>query len=156
MMLCYSFLSGSLFKNETEIGPGHSTLLAVMDGFGDVQTGLEGIPPFTETFVPAWVKVNGTQYKPGMTAFLSYDIDGEPQFGLVKTILVFDHSVKLVVQKWDTEGFERHVFAYSVTATTNVFAVDQSSLLDHHTLHSVKSYRDNDSSLYVSLRCRVF
>lgn len=59
--LCYSLLSGSVFKTETEVGPGHSTLLAVMDGFGDVQSGLEDIPPFTEMFVPAWIKVNGTQ-----------------------------------------------------------------------------------------------
>lgn len=94
--------------------------------------------------------------KPGVTVFLSYAADGEPQFGLVKNMLVLDHSVKLVVQKWDTVGFERHFFAYGVTATTNVFAVDQSSLLDHHTLYAVKSYRDNDSCLYVSLRYRVF
>lgn len=92
--------------------------------------------------------------KPGVTVFLSYAADGEPQFGLVKNILVLDHSVKLVVQKWDTVGFERHFFAYGVT--TFVFAVDQSSLLDHHTLYAVKSYRDNDSCLYVSLRYRVF
>lgn len=76
MTLCYSLLSGSVFKTETEIGPGHSTLLAVMDGFGDV----------------------------------------------VKNILVLDHSVKLVVQKWDTEGFKRHFFAYGITATTEVFS----------------------------------
>ena len=156
MTLCYYLLSGSVFKTETEVGPGHSTLLALMDGFGDVQSGLEDIPPFTETFVPAWVKVNGTQYKPGATVFLSYADDGEPQFGLVKNILVLDHSVKLVVQKWDTVGFERHLFAYGVAATTNVFTVDQSSLLDHHTLHAVKSYRHNDNCMYISLRYRVF
>jgi len=60
MMQCYSLLSGSVFKSETEVGPGHSTLLAVMDVFGDVQNGLEDIPPFTETFVPAWIRVNVT------------------------------------------------------------------------------------------------
>lgn len=92
--------------------------------------------------------------KPGVTVFLSDAADGEPQFGLVKNILVLEHPVKLVVQKWDTVGFERHFFAYGVT--TFVFAVDQSSLLDHHTLYAVKSYRDNDSCLYVSLRYRVF
>jgi len=59
-MQCYSLLSGSVFKSETEVGPGHSTLLAVMDVFGDVQNGLEDIPPFTETFVPAWIRVNVT------------------------------------------------------------------------------------------------
>lgn len=156
MMQCYSLLSGSVFKSETEVGPGHSTLLAVMDGFGNVQSGIEDFPPFTETFIPAWIRVNGTQYKPGMTVFLSYTADGEPQFGLVKKILVLDHSVKLVVQKWDTVGFERHFFAYGVITTTNVFAVDLSSLLDHHPLHAVQSYRDNDICLYVSLRYRIF
>lgn len=127
-----------------------------MDGFGDVQSGLEDVPPFTETFVPAWIKVNGTQYKPGMTVFLSYSADGEPLFGLVKNIVVLDHSIKLLVQKWETLGFERHLFAYSVTATSHVFAVDPCSLLDHHTLHAVNSYRDNDSCSYISLRYRVF
>jgi len=43
-----------------------------------------------------------------MTVFLSYSAEGEPQFGLLKNILVLDHSVKLEVQKWDTVGFERH------------------------------------------------
>lgn len=156
MTLCYSLLAGDVFKPETEIGPGHSTLLAVMDGFGEVQSGLEDIPPFTETFVPTWVKVNGTQYRPGVTVFLSYAADGDPQFGLVKNILVLDHSVKLVVQKWDTVGFDRHLFAYGVEATTNVFAVDQSSLQDYHGLHAAKSYRDDDNCSYVSLRYRVF
>lgn len=139
-MLCYSLFSGSVFKTKTEIGLGHSTLLAVMDGFGDVQNGLEDVPPFTETFVPACIEVNGTQYRPCMTVFLSYTADGEPLFGLVKNICVFDHSIKLVVQKWETVS--RGIFL----PMDLLFAVDTCSLL--HTLHAVNSYTDNNSCLY--------
>lgn len=83
MILCYSLLSCSVFKTETEVSPGHSTLHFVMVSFGDVQSDLGDILPFTEAFVPALVKVNGTQYKPGTMILLSYAGDGQPQFGLV-------------------------------------------------------------------------
>lgn len=51
----------------------------------------------------------------GMTGFLSYDPNGEPQFGLIKAILVLDQTkhtpvIKLVVEKWETKGFDRHFF----------------------------------------------
>lgn len=61
-----------------------------MDGFGDIQSGLEGVPTRTEVFLPAWVKVRGTEYRPGMTVFLSYSQDGEPEFGLVQTLIAIN------------------------------------------------------------------
>lgn len=99
-----------------EVGPGVSTFLANFEGFKDIKSGLTGIPLFSEVFVPTWVTFKGTSYRPGMTVFLSYDPDGEPEFGLIKAILVLDQAtlmpkVKLVVQRWETQWFERHFFA---------------------------------------------
>ena len=96
-----------------------------------------------------------------MSVFLSYETDGEPQFGLIKSIIVLEQTtntptMKLVVQKWETKGFERHFFAYSVTPTHSLAAVDVEELLDHHPLQAVKSYREHDDSFYISLRYRIF
>lgn len=95
-----------------------------------------------------------------MMVFMSYDEDGEPQFGLIKTILVLEQMgssrIKLVVQKWETLGFEKHLFAHSVIPTKELLAIDVEELLNHHPLHAVKSYREHDDTSYISLRDRLF
>ena len=70
MMQCYTILSGSILKNNFEVGPGHSTFLSYIDGIQNVQCTL-GLPLFTEVFVPTWVIFNGSEYRPGMTVFLT-------------------------------------------------------------------------------------
>ena len=161
MQLCYHFLSGSVLSHTTEVGPGPSTFLSTIDGFKEIQNDLTDFPVFSEVLLPAWVTFKGTKYRPGMTVFLSYDSDGEPQFGLIKSIILLSQmthtpTTKFVIQKWETKGFERHFHAYSVTQTQTLAAVDPSKLLDHHTLHAVKSYREHDDCLYISLRYRIF
>lgn len=161
MMQCYDFLSGTILSHNVEVGPGQSSFLATLKEFKNIQSGLTGFPLFSEVFVPEWVKVNGTGYRPGMTVFLAYDTDGEPQFGLLQTILLMEQtsktpSVKLVVQKWETIGFERHFFAYCVTPTHILIAVDVKELIDHHPLHAVRSYKEDDHCLYIPLRYRIF
>lgn len=161
MQLCYSFLSGSVLRHTTEVGPGPSTFLSTIDGFKDIQKDLRDFPVLSEVFVPAWLTFKGTEYRPGMTVFLCYDPEGEPEFGLIKSILLLGQTTdtpttKFVVQKWETQGFERHFYAYGVTLTQTLAAVDPTELLDHHALHAVQSYREHDDCSYISLRYRVF
>ncbi len=96
-----------------------------------------------------------------MTVFLCYDPDGEPQFGLIKSIKLLGQmtntpTTKFVVQRWETQGFERHFHAYSVIQMQTLAAVDPSVLADHHPLHAVKLYKEHSDCLYISLRYRVF
>lgn len=156
MMQCYAFLSDSVFAQNTEVGPDQCAFLATLGGFRDIQSGLEGLPPQTEVFVPAWVKVRGTEYRPGMTVLLSYRPDGEPEFGLMQTIVAINTVIKLIVQRWDMVGFERHFFAYEVQPTECVEAIDVTHLLDYHPLHAMHSLKEADDNLYISLRYRVF
>ena len=156
IMQCYSFMYGSVLSHNTEIGPGYTTFLANLEGYKEIQSGLTGIPLFTELYVPDRVTVKGTTYRPGMTVFMSYDQGGEPQFGLIKTNLVLEQTVKLVVQRWETIGFEKQFFAYSVIHTKYLLAIDVKGLLDHHPLHAVQSYRDDYDMLCISLRYRLF
>lgn len=161
MMQCYSFLCGPVLCHNTEVGPGYTTFLANIEGFKEIQSGLEGIPLFSELYVPAWVMFKGTQYRAGMTVFLSYDPYGEPQFGVTQSVLLLEQTshtptITLVVKKWETQWFDKHLFAYSVIPTQVLAAVDVRELLDYHPIHAVKSDREDDDSLYISLRYRLF
>ena len=133
----------------TEVGPGHTTFLANIAGVKDIQIGLAGIPFFSELYELVSVTFEGTAYRAGMTVFPSYHPDGEPQFGLIKSILVLNQTshtptIKLVVQKWETIWFDRPFFVYSVIPTHVLAAVDVRELLDHHPLHAVKSFSEHD------------
>ena len=159
IMQCYTFMCASMLTSSTEIGPGYTTFLANLEGYEDIQSGLTGIPLFTELYVPTRVTVKGTSYRSGMTVFMSYE-DGEPLFGLIKTILVLEQTgssqIKFVVQKWETVGFDRHLFAYSVIPSKDLTLIDVKELLDHHPLHALNSYREHDNTKYISLRSRLF
>lgn len=158
MTQCYHFLSGTMFEQNLEVGPGNTELLANIDMAEDIVDSL-ACPLFTEAFVPSWVIVNGTNYRPGMSVFLSYNSEGEPNFGLLKLILVMHQptpKVKLVVECWETICFDRHLFAYTVRHSQKKAAVDVNELLDHHPLHAIHSYRQDDPNLYISLRYRLF
>lgn len=156
MMQCYTFLSGSVFTQNTEVGAGHCAFLATLGDFRDIQNGLECVPPHSEVFLPAWVKVRGTEYRPGMTIFLAYSQNGEPEFGLVQTIIAFKNVIQFIIQRWDLVGFERHFFAYAVQPTDHVEAIDVDNFLDYHPLHAMYSFKETDDNLYISLRYRVF
>lgn len=115
--------------HNTEAGPGHGTFLANTEGCKEIQSGLEGIPLFSELYVPAWVTIKRTEYRAGMTVFLSYDPYGEPQFGLTQSNLLLEQTshapaINLVVKKWETQWFDRHLFADSVIPTQVLAAVD--------------------------------
>ena len=108
--------------------------------------------PFAEVYVPDWVVVNGTEYRPGMTITRGCTEDGVPQFGLIKAIVTIglDVDVKLVVKKWHAVGFDRH---YPDEALE---AVSVNSLHDFQPLHAVKSYNVDDDLYYIPLRYRLF
>lgn len=86
--------------------------------------GLEELP-FAEVYVPEWVVVNGTQYRPGMTITTGCTEDGVPQFGLIKAIVAggLNVDVKLIVKKWHTVGLERHYFSYAVSPNEALEAI---------------------------------
>lgn len=158
--LCSATVSCVGLCHNTEIGPGYTTFLANLEGYKEIQSGLIRVPLLTELYIPPRVMFKGTTYRSGMMLFMSYDKDCDPQFGLVKTILVPEQMgrlrIKLVVQKWETLGFDKHLFAYSVIPTKDLLAIDVEELLDHHPLHAVKSYREHDDTCYISLRYRLF
>ncbi len=155
MMLCYRLLTESIFSKNTEFGPGHGSFLAAIQG--EFVKGLEEAP-FAEVFVPDWVVVNGTEYRPDMTVSMGCTEDGVPQFGLIKAIVTIglNVDVKLVVKKWHTVGFDRHYFSYAVSPDEALEAVSVNSLHDFQPLHAVKSYNAEDDLYYIPLRYRHF
>lgn len=156
MMLCFQLLTGRLFKKETEIGPGQNSVLQSVENVQDVTGGLEDFPLSSNVYVPAWVKVNGTVYRPGMTVFMTCTTDGDPQFGRIKKIVTLDDSVKLLVQRWTTVSFSHHYFAYSVVPDQELEALSVNELHDFHPLHAVKSFDCDDDHYYIPLRYRRF
>lgn len=156
MMLCYTLLSGKMFSHDFEVGPGYTTLLGSIEGFEKVKCGFEGIPLFSDVYLPSWIKCKGTTYRSGMTLFVSHSADGEPQFATIQSIVLIDSKVKFIVKKWDTVGFERHFFAFSVSPSSALDLVDIHSVDDHHPLHVVMSFKENENNHYVSLRYRLF
>lgn len=91
-----------------------------------------------------------------MTLLFSHSPDGEPQFGTIQRIVLVNSTVKRIVRKWETTGFARHVFAFTVCLTTENQAVDIGCICDYHPLHVVKSHKENNDNHYVSMRYRVF
>lgn len=155
MMLCYTLLSKKMFSLDFEVGPGYTTLLASIDDFEKVKCGFEGIPLFSDVYLPSWIKYKGATYRPGMTLFVSHYADGEPQFATIRNVVLFD-SKEFIVKKWDTVGFDRHYFAFSVSPSSVLDLVDIHSVEDHHPLHVVMSLKDNENHHYISLRYRLF
>ncbi|XP_049333157.1 uncharacterized protein LOC111195806 isoform X1 [Astyanax mexicanus] len=155
MLLCYHLLSGNLFTHNVEVGAGCTNLLGCIDGYDRIKHKFD-MPLFTEVYVPSWVRWRGTEYRPGMSLLVSHSCDGEPQFAMIESILSVESSVKLIVRKYDTVGFERHYFSYCVYPASELDVVDVNSLDDHHPLHIGRSYKEGDDNLYVSLRYRLF
>ncbi|XP_032366042.1 uncharacterized protein LOC116684672 [Etheostoma spectabile] len=155
IMMCYTLLSGQMFSHEFEVGPGCVTLLGTIEDFGKV-SGFEGIPAFTEVYVPSWVRYKGTSYRPGMTLLVSHSPDGEPNFGTIQRIVVMSSKVRVIVKNWETTGFERHYFAFTVFPTSAIEAVDIDSIDDYHPLHVVRSHNENNNHHYISLKYRLF
>lgn len=111
---------------------------------------------FTEEYLPSWVKYKGTNYRPGMTLLVSQSSNGDPQFGTIKTIMVINSTTKVIVKNWETTGFDRHYFAFTVSPLPSIQAIDLDSIVDHHPLHVMRSYKENDDNHYISTRYRLF
>ncbi|KAK9963884.1 hypothetical protein ABG768_005106 [Culter alburnus] len=137
-------------------GPGYTTFLGSIEDFEKVKCGFEGIPLFSDVYLPLWIKCKGTTYRSGMTLFVSHSADGEPQFATIQNIVVIDSKVKFIVKKWDTVGFDRHFFAFSVSPSSALDVVDIHSVDDHHPLHVVMSLKENENDHCISLRYRLF
>lgn len=58
-------------SHNTELGPGYTTFLANLEGYKDIQSGLTGLPLFTELYVPGRVTVKGTTYRSGIMVLMS-------------------------------------------------------------------------------------
>lgn len=156
IMMCYTLLSGQLFNHNFEVGPGQTNLLGTIDDFEKLKCGFDGIAIFTEVYLASWIKYKGTSYRPGMTLWLSHSANGEPQFGTIQSTVVMNSTVKIIVKKWETTGFERPYFSFTVSPTTALDVVDIDSIADYHPLHVVRSHKENDDDHYISLRYRRF
>lgn len=104
IMQCYHFMSSSVLSHIPEVGPGYSTFLATIEGIKEILGELTDGPLFSEEYIPAHVTFKGTQYRIGTTVLHSCNPEGEPQFGLVKSVLVLNQSTEspliiLVMQK---------------------------------------------------------
>lgn len=155
MLLCYNLLCEHIFTHHKEIGPGCTTSLSSIEGFDQILHKFEHTQ-LTEVYIPSWVKWKGTEYCPGMTLLVSHSPHGEPQFGTIQKIVVFESVIKFIVRKWDLLGFERHYFACCVIPTAVIDCIDVDSLDDYHPLHVVRSYKEGDSNYYVSMCYRLF
>lgn len=155
-MMCYSLLSGQMFNHDFEVGPGCTNLLGTIEDFEKVKSRFDGIAVFTEVYMASWIKYKGTSYRPGMTLWISHSADYEPQFRTIQNIVVMNSKVKLIVKRWETTGFDRHFFSFTVSPSTGVDAVDIDSIADYHPLHVVRSHKENDNDHYISLRYRRF
>lgn len=156
MMLCFQLLTDGLFKKETEIGSGQNSVLHSVEGFQNITGSLDDFPRSSEVYIPSWVKINGTVYRPGMTVFMSCNTDGDTQFGCIKKIVTLGDKVKLIVQRWTTVCFSHHYFAYTVVPDQVLEARSVSELYDFHPLHAVKSLDCHDDHYYIPLRYRRF
>lgn len=110
IMMCYTLLSGQLFTHDLEVGQGSTTLLGTMDDFDKVKSGFGDVAVFTEVYLPSWIKYKGTRYRPVMTLLVSHSADGEPQFGTIKSIVMVNSNIRVIVKNWETTGFDRHFF----------------------------------------------
>lgn len=119
MMMCYTLLSGQIFNHDFEVGPGCTSLLGTIKNFEEVKSGFDGVAVFTEAYLSDWIVYKRSRYRPGMTLLLSHSPDGEPQFGTIQRIVLVNSTVKLIVQNWETTGFARHVFAFTVSNHRN-------------------------------------
>lgn len=156
MLLCYNVLSDQMFQHQREVGPGFSVPLSSIEEFGQISHRFQHTPVLADVYIPSWVKWQGTHYRPGMTLIVSHSPDGEPHMGTIQKIVVFESVIKFIVKNWDTIGFERHYFSYSVCPSTVIDCVDIDSIDDFHPLHVVRSYKEGDNSHYVSMRYRLF
>lgn len=156
IMMCYTLLSGQLFTHDLEVGQGSTTLLGTMDDFDKVKSGFGDVAVFTEVYLPSWIKYKGTRYRPGMTLLVSHSADGEPQFGTIKSIVMVNSNIRVIVKNWVTTGFDRHFFAFAVCATSAIEVVDLDSIADHHPLHVMRSHKESCNDRYVSLRYKLF
>lgn len=155
LQMCYTLLSGQLFSHDFQVGPGTTELLGTIEDFESVKSDFEGIGTYTEVYLASWIKHKGTSYRPGMTLLVSMSADGDPQFGTIRTIVLVDKTIKLIVKNWETLGFERHFFAFTVSPTSSVKGFDIDSIVDHHPLHVVRSHKDNDDDYYISMRYKL-
>ena len=155
-MVCHTLLSGQLFNHDFEVGPGSTILLGTLENFKKVKSRFDGVAVFTEVYLASWIKYKGTRYRPGMTLWISHSVDGEPEFGTIQKMVLLNSKVQLIVKRWDTTGFERHLFAFTVSPTSEIDAVDINSIADYHPLHIVRSHKENDNDHYISLRYRLF
>lgn len=91
-----------------------------------------------------------------MTLLVSHSADGEPQFGTIKSIVMVNSNIRVIVKNWETTGFDRHFFAFAVCATSAIEVVDLDSIADHHPLHVMRSHKESCNDRYVSLRYKLF
>lgn len=113
-------------SHDFEVGPGCITLLGTIEDFGQVLNAV-----YTEVYVPSWIKYKGTNFRPGLTLLLSHSADGDSQFSTIQSIVVINSKVKIIVKNWETTGFKRHFFTFTVSPTSAIEVVDIDSIVDY-------------------------
>ena len=160
MQLCYTQNSmKSIQESEEEIGPGNATVLASMENGEVLSDLLNGYPLFDDVFVTSWIKISGTTYRKGMIMVIKGCTDEhDPTFGKIHEVLVLaECEVKLIIEKWFTVGFSRHLHAYEARPCEprELVSYDIEQLPYYHPLHATKAHIeviDPDCNWYISPR----
>nr|XP_054775592.1 uncharacterized protein LOC129284158 [Lytechinus pictus] len=147
--LCQNMITErQLGSSSLEVGPGSSVLLVSLDNAEVISQALGGYPLYDDLFLAKWIRLFGITYRKGMiVAIGKTDVDLEPLFGKIIQVVILEESrVKLVVQRWENEGFSRHLHAYVVTPgdPTEVIAMGIDDLVDFNPLHATKAYMQDD------------
>ncbi|KAK3924516.1 Cystathionine gamma-lyase [Frankliniella fusca] len=150
----FRFLSKVSIVPPTEFGPVSEVDLSDFPNHDFVQSLPNGINlTFRSSCLAAnWVQYKGTLYKPGMILLSSVDKSGGPVFGLLQTILVSNEIFCFVFSVLSCLGFDDHVHAYQVEASSRWSCCTPTDLLDPLPL----SLRHNIfGKEYVSLRYKL-
>lgn len=149
MQLCVDWMA---FNQSTsvDVGPGTAVLPCTLSVPGIVFEKV-GIPLFEETYIPKYVRINGSKYTTNCIVVLAVECD-LPVFGQIQLIAYAAKNVTFVVQKLHTLTYDTHLHAYEVSGTDELTAVCYHDLVDWHPLSTHVGFGNNRSSEYVVLK----
>ena len=157
MFLCYHLMCGKdLAERDVEIGPGSPTLVMSLER-PECLTTLLGVHLFSDVYVANWCVVNGIKYCKNLLVHTGKSCDSLPIFKRIVYVICEGTDVQLVTELWETVEYDRHTHTYVVQPTQETVwsVVRMQDLCDHQTYHPSKSYKEDDSHHYVTLRHRI-
>ena len=150
------FQREDLAERDVEIGPGSPTLVMSLER-PECLTTLLGVHLFSDIYVANWCGVNGIKYCKNLLVHTGKSDDSLPIFKRIVYVICEGTDVQLVTELWETVEYDRHTHTYVVQPTqeTAWSVVRMQDLCDHQTYHPSKSYKEDDSHHYVTLRHRI-